>query len=188
VKIAKSRADDLETAWDNGQAVLRPMNPEKWTLMDNAIDDVLKKVRAGNGGERASLQAFIHLMDTLADQKASPPTQAPAPVEPVAASTALPGAKPLGDLSGFKTIANDLLRVERAGDISRAKLRAADLEAAWDKNQARLQPMSPEKWSLMDAAIDDVLKRVRSPQQNPAASAASVEALIAVIENLDGAK
>ncbi len=52
-----------------------PMNPEKWTLMDDAIDDVLRKVRAGNGGERASLQAFIHVMDTLADQKPSPPTK-----------------------------------------------------------------------------------------------------------------
>ena len=185
VPTAKSRADDLETAWDNGQALLRPMNPEKWTLMDSAIDDVLKKVRAGNGGERASLKAFIHVMDTLADQKPPPPAPLPTSMQPVQTSKSLPETKPLGDLSGFKTIADDLLRVERAGDTSRAKSRAGDLEAAWDKNQAHLQPMSPDKWSLMDAAIDDVLKRVRSPQQNPAASAASVEALIAVIDTLD---
>ena len=185
---AKSRADDLETAWDNGQALLRPMNPEKWTLMDNTIDDVLKKVRAGNGGERASLQAFIHVMDTLGDQKPSPPTQALASAEPVQTPKSLAVPKPLGDLSGFKTIADDLLRIERAGDTSRAKSRAGDLEAAWDQNQSRLQPMSPAKWSLMDAAIDEVLKKVRSPQQNPAANAASVEALITVIETLDGAK
>ena len=44
----------------NGQARARPMSPEKCTLLDNAIDDVLKKVRVGNGGERASLEAFIH--------------------------------------------------------------------------------------------------------------------------------
>jgi hypothetical protein len=40
----------------------------------------------------------------------------------------------------------------------------------------------------MDAAIDDVLKKVRSPQQKPAASVASVEGLISVIDTLDTAK
>ena len=69
VPAAKSRADDLETAWDNAQAAMQPMNPQKWALMDNAIDDVLKRVRAGRGGERASLQAFNHVMDTLADSR-----------------------------------------------------------------------------------------------------------------------
>src|SRR5882724_3869536 len=128
------------------------MNPEKWTMMDNAIDDVLKKVRAGNGGERASLEAFNHVMDALADQKPIPSTQAPTPLPSAQGSSSLPGGKPLGDLSAFKSIADDLLRLERAGDTSHAESRAADLETAWDEDQSHLQPMSPGKWSLMDAA------------------------------------
>ena len=77
VSGARSQADDLETVWDNAQALLRPMNPEKWTLLDHAIDDVLSKVRAGNGGESSSLEAFIHAMDTLADPKPDPKTHTP---------------------------------------------------------------------------------------------------------------
>jgi hypothetical protein len=41
---------------------------------------------------------------------------------------------------------------------------------------------------LMDNAIDDVLKKVRSTQQNGAASSASLESLIAVIDSLDNQK
>jgi len=175
VSAAKSRADDLETAWDNAQALLRPMSPEKWTRMDNAIDDVLKKVRSGSGGERAALETFIHVMDTLADQQPQR-TQTPQQVAV---------AKPLGDLSGFKTIAEDLLRLERAADLSHARARATDLEAAWDQSQSRLQPMNPEKWRLMDDAIDQVLKHFRSPPQKAPASSETVEALIALIDRLD---
>jgi hypothetical protein len=183
---AKSRADDLETAWDNGQALLRPTNPDKWTLMDRAIDDVLRKVRAANQDAAASavsLQAFIKVMDTLGDR--TPPAAIQQP-PPVAAPVA--GAKPLGDLSAYKSIAEGMLHLERAADVASAKSRANDLEATWDKDQPRLQPMSPEKWTLMDTAIDGVLKKVRSPQQNAAASGASLEALIAMIDTLDSQK
>ena len=188
---AKSRADDLESAWDNAQAQLRPMNPEKWTLMDNAIDDVLKKVRAGSGGESASLEAFSHLMDTLADTKPlplAPPTTTTTTTTTTTPSALVPGGKPLGDLSGFRAIAEDLLRAERAGDTSLAKARAGDLEAAWDQNQARLQPMSPENWTLLDSAIDSVLKEVRAPQHKPGATTASLGALIVRIDALDRPK
>ena len=74
---AQSRANDLETDWDNAQALLRPMNPEKWTRLDNAIDDVLKSVRAGNGGESSSLEVFVRVMDSLADQKPESKIQTP---------------------------------------------------------------------------------------------------------------
>ncbi len=179
---AKSRANDLETAWDNAQARLRAMNSEKWTLMDNAIDDVLKKVRStqpNNAESSASLESFIAVIDTLGSQKSQPQTQVPSSV-----ST----AKPLGDLSAFRKIAEDMLRLVRAGDMAGAKSRAGDLETAWDNAQARLRPMNPEKWTLMDNAIDDVLKKVRSTQANGAESSASLESLIAVINTLDNQK
>jgi hypothetical protein len=43
---AKMRITDLETAWDDGQARLKPMNPDKWTALDGVIDTVLKTLRA----------------------------------------------------------------------------------------------------------------------------------------------
>jgi hypothetical protein len=84
-------------------------------------------------------------------------TQAAAPVSPTA---------PLRDLTAFVKIAEDMLSLVRAGDLSGAKSRANDLVTAWDNAQARLRPMNAEKWTLMDSAIDDVLTKVRSTQQN----------------------
>jgi hypothetical protein len=81
-----------------------------------------------------------------------------------------------------------MLRLVRARDMSGAKSRAGDLETAWDDAQARLRPMNPEKWTLMDNAVDDVLKKVRSTQQNGAESSASLESLIEVIKTLDNQK
>jgi uncharacterized membrane-anchored protein len=43
---ANRHADEIEYAWDNAESHLKPMNAEAWTRMDDAIDDVLRKVRA----------------------------------------------------------------------------------------------------------------------------------------------
>ena len=179
---AKSRADDLETAWDKGQALMRPTNPEKWTVMDAAIDDVLKKVRSAKqntADSGTSLESFIKVMDTLGDQKAQPTTQAASSDSP---------AKPFGDLSAFRKIGDGMLSRVRSGDISGAKSQAIELETAWDNAQARLRPMSSEKWTVMDNAIDDVLKKVRSVKPNGEEIRASLEALSAVINSLDKPK
>jgi uncharacterized membrane-anchored protein len=183
---AKTRAGDLETAWDAGQARMRPMNLERWTVMDGAIDDVLTKVRAGKPGPEcaASLEALVSVIDNLGAQRSplpapSAPSTSPAPSVSPSSSGA---AAPLGDLSAFKTIADDILKAVRAGDSAAAKSRAGDLEKSWDDAQARLQTMNPARWTQMDNAIDDVLKKVRSA--SPAA-AASLESLLALIHSLD---
>ena len=69
---AKSRITDLETAWDGAQAHLKPMNPDKWTALDTAIDPVLTNVRASKPDAKVcatSLQALIDLINTLDPQK-----------------------------------------------------------------------------------------------------------------------
>jgi hypothetical protein len=45
-----------------------------------------------------------------------------------------------------------------------------------------MKPMSPEEWTLMEHAIDAVLKQARS---SPHDDGGSVEALIAVVDSLD---
>ncbi|MEI6150011.1 MAG: hypothetical protein WCS01_12990, partial [bacterium] len=91
----------------------------------------------------------------------------------------------LGDLSAFQQIVDDTLRLVRAGDLSHAKSRVADLEFAWDNAEARLKPMNPKKWSSVDDSIDDVLRRLRAVRQDAGACTTSLEALIVVINALD---
>lgn len=45
---AKTRVADLEYEWDNSQSRLKAMNGAKWTEVDDAIDKVLRQVRAVN--------------------------------------------------------------------------------------------------------------------------------------------
>ena len=52
----------LETAWDDDQSTLQPLNGTGWTYLDGQIDAVLQALRAktpDNAGETASLNALI---------------------------------------------------------------------------------------------------------------------------------
>jgi len=63
---AKARVDDLEFEWDNAQSKLKPMNRAKWTEMDDAIDSVLRQVRAVNPNVtscKSSLEALLAIID-----------------------------------------------------------------------------------------------------------------------------
>lgn len=69
---ARTRITDLETAWDNAQPTLKPMNSDKWSTMDGDIDDVLKCLRASqpNATECAtSLQLLLDEINALNPQK-----------------------------------------------------------------------------------------------------------------------
>jgi hypothetical protein len=58
----KTYADDLESEWDNSQARLKPMNGTKWTQVDDAIDKVLRQLRAVHQdalGCKSSLEALL---------------------------------------------------------------------------------------------------------------------------------
>ena len=178
---AKSGADDLEAAWDNAQARLKPMNEAKWTELDGAIDDVLSNVRGGKPASNESLKTFISDMDNLGKQSPKPPTTA-------AKTVVTDAAKPLGDLSAFRKIAEEMLQKVNAKDTTAAKSKATELETAWDDAQAKLRPMNAEKWTQTDNAIDDVLKKVRVAQPDAAAETASINSLVAVINSLDPSK
>jgi uncharacterized membrane-anchored protein len=68
VSQAKARVTDLETAWDNSQARLKPMNPDKWSTLDSAIDAVLKTLRTPQPDAAAcsaALQSLIDVLNTL---------------------------------------------------------------------------------------------------------------------------
>ena len=59
---AKKRVADLEYEWDNAQSRLKPMNGAKWTEIDDAIDKVLRQLRAVNPNQqecKSSLDALL---------------------------------------------------------------------------------------------------------------------------------
>jgi len=99
----------------------------------------------------------------------------------IASSSAL---SPLGNLSELRKISVDTLGLVQQGDLSAATERVRDLETAWDNDQARLKPMNPAKWSLVDASIDNVLRQLRSQHRDPQKCKTTLNTLITTLDSL----
>ena len=59
---ATTRVDDLETAWDDAEARLKPRSPSEWNAVDGKIDTVLRELRATDPdptSEKAALNALL---------------------------------------------------------------------------------------------------------------------------------
>ncbi|NMO53715.1 hypothetical protein HH310_21330 [Actinoplanes sp. TBRC 11911] len=64
----KTRVKDLEVAWDDAEAGLKPRDPGKWHKLDDQIDTVLTALRAGNPSQAdcaSSLKTLISTLDTF---------------------------------------------------------------------------------------------------------------------------
>ncbi len=62
---AKTRVADLEYEWDNAQSRLKAMNGAKWTEVDDAIDKVLRQLRAVSPtveGSKSALDALLAVL------------------------------------------------------------------------------------------------------------------------------
>ena len=64
---AEKRITDLETAWDDAQPILRPVNPIDWGNVDGAIDDALTALRAKTPDAAAANTTLASLQSALAD-------------------------------------------------------------------------------------------------------------------------
>jgi uncharacterized membrane-anchored protein len=62
---AKVRVKDLEVAWDDAEAGLKPRDPGKWHQLDDEIDAVLSALRAGNPRQSDCAATLASLADTL---------------------------------------------------------------------------------------------------------------------------
>ncbi|WNM23900.1 COG4705 family protein [Demequina capsici] len=63
---AKTRAKDLEVAWDSSEAAMKPQSPADWHSIDGAIDETLTAVRAGTPTQDACSTAVAALQSSIA--------------------------------------------------------------------------------------------------------------------------
>ncbi|HTK61701.1 MAG TPA: hypothetical protein VL595_04960, partial [Pseudonocardia sp.] len=167
---ATTRVTDLETAWDNSEARLKPKDPTAWHDLDDKIDAVLRALRSTQPDpptEKAALTTLLTALSPPPADGAAPAGTAPAIAAPAAAAPAQ--QPPLGDMSGFRKITQDTLGLLNAGNQSGATARIAALETSWDNAEARLKPKNPAAWTAIDDKIDMVLRQLRSTSPKPAA-------------------
>ena len=62
---AVARITDLETAWDDAQDRLEPLDPTGWGFIDGKIDHALKAVRASAPDPVAEKQTLTELLSAL---------------------------------------------------------------------------------------------------------------------------
>lgn len=67
---AKTKARDLEKAWDSEQKTLKSKSPDTWKAVDDAMDAFIKPLMKGGSPDAASVQsaydAFLARLDTAA--------------------------------------------------------------------------------------------------------------------------
>jgi hypothetical protein len=62
---ATARIKGLETAWDDAQPTLQPMDDTSWTVLDGQIDSALKALRASNPDPGTETQTLTTLLVSL---------------------------------------------------------------------------------------------------------------------------
>ena len=110
--------------------------------------------------------------------------QLQAPVEQTPSSTAGGAASsmsPLGDLSSFRTIAQDTLDLLNAGKQSEAITRIGEVEYEWDNAEARLRLKNKAVWTEIDDKIDTVLRELRAVRPNTESEKSSLEELLSAL-------
>ena len=92
---AQTRISDLETAWDDQEKTLRPLNTTSWGNVDVAIDNALSALRASTPDQREVDTTLASVQITLADPAGSRPPGSGSVVMVQGIATSDPGGRPL---------------------------------------------------------------------------------------------
>ncbi|HEV2219995.1 MAG TPA: histidine kinase [Casimicrobiaceae bacterium] len=86
---------------------------------------------------------------------------------------------PLGDLSGYRTMAEDALKLAKAGDIAGARKRLKELETTWDNHEDANKKKSYNRWKAIDNQVDFTLDKLSAKKPDQAACEKAIADLIA---------
>lgn len=153
---AEKRITDFETAWDDAQATLRPVNASYWGNIDDAADAALKAVRAGTPDAAKVTMTLADLQAELADPARVPgaaPVAAVASVSGIvttdANGRALPCEGMLKDLADKMAVAT----LPEATMTQVADFQTKALERCNADDDARADGFSAQALALMTAPL-----------------------------------
>jgi hypothetical protein len=86
------------------------------------------------------------------------------------------------NMTPYRTLAADTLKAFKAQDLSTAKKKARELEAAWDTREKALQKKSPDLWGQIDKAMDAFIKPVQDKSPDPVKVQAAYDTFIAKLQ------
>ncbi len=139
---AELRITDFETAWDDAESTMRPLNTNAWGTVDDAADAALSALRSGTPTADKVTETLTALMATLEN--------------PYAGSDALPVAVTLvsgvavTDENGRPLPCEDMLTQVREG-IAAASLSDADMATVVDFQTKAIERCNADDDTRADA-------------------------------------
>ncbi|MBS0328062.1 MAG: histidine kinase [Proteobacteria bacterium] len=86
---------------------------------------------------------------------------------------------PLGDLSQYKTIAEDALTLAQKGDFAGAHKKMKEFEATWDNHEDSHKKKSYNTWKSIDNQLDLTLGKLEAKAPDKADCEKALQGLIA---------